>query len=67
MRSGLQPVSENGISYSFTINPQTPFWPCLLENLSPNYGLLIYLNTVLTNNSCSSLDVTMTLSTFNGQ
>jgi hypothetical protein len=62
IRSGLQPVSENGISYSFTMRPQTPFCPCLLENLSPSSGRLIYLKIVLITFGDCSFAVTITLS-----
>jgi hypothetical protein len=35
IRSGQIPLSEKGKSSCCTIVPHTPFWPCLLLNLSP--------------------------------
>jgi len=38
--SGLMPLSLNGISIWGHKIERTPFWPCLLENLSPMTGFL---------------------------
>ena len=46
---GQIPWSLNGMSSWFTINPQTPFCPCLLENLSPNSGVRVCLMSTFIN------------------
>ncbi len=54
------------MSSSGMMSPQTPFCPCLLENLSPSYGLLISLNTVLMTVLDSSFWANIILSTYSG-
>jgi len=41
--SGVIPDSENGISIYGNNTDNTPFYPCLDENLSPIIGFLLYL------------------------
>jgi hypothetical protein len=59
---GQTPWSLNGMSSWFTINPQTPFCPCLLENLSPNSGLRVCLMSTFIKVWSLSVSVIMTLS-----
>jgi hypothetical protein len=47
MMSGLMPLSLNGISICGHKIERTPFWPCLLENLSPMTGFLGNLRVTL--------------------
>jgi len=61
---GQIPWSLNGMSSWFTINPQTPFCPCLLENLSPNSGLRVCLISTFIKVWSLSVSVIMTLSMF---
>jgi hypothetical protein len=47
--SGHIPFNENGRSSYLYVIPQVPFYPCLLQNLSPIYGILRDLTLTLTN------------------
>lgn len=49
VRSGEIPVKVNGRSSYLYVIPQVPFYPCLLQNLSPIYGILNDLTLTLTN------------------
>ena len=63
---GQIPWSLNGMSSWFTINPQTPFCPCLLENLSPNSGVRVCLMSTFIKVWSLSVSVIMTLSILPG-
>jgi hypothetical protein len=53
MMSGLMPLSLNGISICGHKIERTPFWPCLLENLSPMTGFLGNLRVTLSDSFAS--------------
>ena len=48
VRSADIPDSEKGKSSYLYVIPHVPFYPCLLQNLSPIYGILNDLTFTLT-------------------
>ncbi len=61
--SGITPEAVYGISACSTTKPNTPFWPCLEENLSPNSGILKSRTFILTNLLPSTVSEIITVST----
>jgi len=53
--SGHHPLSLKGISIEGTINPTTPFYPCLELNLSPISGIQVYQAINFTQQRSSSV------------
>ena len=63
IKSGFTPSAVNGMSSSGIIIPTTPFCPCLLENLSPNSGIISLLILIFASLFLPSPSVIITVST----